>query len=262
MTKLIVVDMDGTFLNDNKTYDKEKFTKIYQELERKNIKFTVASGNQYYQLVSFFKDFPDIIYVAENGAIVRNQKEILKLSYFSDESSKVIYNFLLKQPELEFLVSGVKSAYFPISYSVRYYDVSTHYYYHLKKINELADIKDHIVKFNISCPDDKTVYYVNFLKENLSDYCDVTSSGHGDIDIIQPGIHKAHGLQELGTLLNIPLSEMTAFGDGGNDLEMIKEVGDGVAMANADPALLQVANHTTTSNNEQGVLTYITDNIL
>lgn len=52
MTKLIAVDMDGTFLNDNKTYDKEKFTKIYQELERKNIKFTVASGNQYYQLVS------------------------------------------------------------------------------------------------------------------------------------------------------------------------------------------------------------------
>lgn len=34
MTKLIAVDMDGTFLNDNKTYDKEKFTKIYQELER------------------------------------------------------------------------------------------------------------------------------------------------------------------------------------------------------------------------------------
>lgn len=29
MTKLIAVDMDGTFLNDNKTYDKEKFTKIY-----------------------------------------------------------------------------------------------------------------------------------------------------------------------------------------------------------------------------------------
>lgn len=35
MTKLIAVDMDGTFLNDNKTYDKEKFTKIYQELEKK-----------------------------------------------------------------------------------------------------------------------------------------------------------------------------------------------------------------------------------
>lgn len=55
---------------------------------------------------------------------------------------------------------------------------------------------------------------------------------------------------------------MTAFGDGGNDLEMIKEVGDGVAMSNADPVLFKVANHTTRSNNEQGVLTYIENNIL
>lgn len=28
MTKLIAVDMDSTFLNDNKTYDKEKFRKL------------------------------------------------------------------------------------------------------------------------------------------------------------------------------------------------------------------------------------------
>ena len=55
---------------------------------------------------------------------------------------------------------------------------------------------------------------------------------------------------------------MTAFGDGGNDLEMIKEFGDGVAMSNANPVLFKVADHTTTSNNEQGVLTYIENNIL
>ena len=104
--------------------------------------------------------------------------------------------------------------------------------------------------------------YVDFLKKSLGDYRNVTSSGHGDIDLILPGIHKAHGLTELGKVLDIPLSEMTAFGDGGNDLEMIKEVGDGVAMSNANPVLFKVADHTTTSNNEQGVLTYIENNIL
>ena len=46
MTKLIAVDMDGTFLRDDKSYDEEKFAKIYQELEKRNIIFTVASGNQ------------------------------------------------------------------------------------------------------------------------------------------------------------------------------------------------------------------------
>ena len=59
--------MDGTFLRDDKSYDEEKFTRIYQKLEKKDIKFTIASGNQYYQIATFFKDFPNVIYVAENG---------------------------------------------------------------------------------------------------------------------------------------------------------------------------------------------------
>lgn len=35
-------------------------------------------------------------------------------------------------------------------------------------------------------------------------------------------MQKANGLRELGKILNIKLSEMCAFGDGGNDLEMIR----------------------------------------
>ena len=221
MTKLIAVDMDGTFLRDDKSYDEEKFAKIYQELEKRNIIFTVASGNQYYQITTFFKKFPAVVYVAENGALVRIKEKILALHAFS-----------------------------------------TKYYYRLKKIHDFSEIGDKVLKFSISCPDEKTDYYIRFLKKNLGNYCNVTSSGHGDIDLILPGIHKAHGLAELGKVLGISLTEMTAFGDGGNDLEMVKEVGDGVAMSNAAPILLKVANHTTTSNNEQGVLTYIKNNIL
>ena len=47
MIKLIAVDMDGTFLRDDKSYDEEKFSGIYQKLEKKDIKFNIASGNQY-----------------------------------------------------------------------------------------------------------------------------------------------------------------------------------------------------------------------
>lgn len=83
-----------------------------------------------------------------------------------------------------------------------------------------------------------------------------------ETDIIQPDIHKANGLKELGDILGIKLSEMCAFGDGGNDLEMLREVGDGVAMKKAVPALLEVANHVTDTNDEEGVLNYIEKNIL
>ena len=50
---------------------------------------------------------------------------------------------------------------------------------------------------------------------------------------------------------------MCAFGDGGNNLEMLREVGLGVAMANATPAVLAVADTTTKSNQEQGVLQFM-----
>lgn len=51
--KLIAVDMDGTFLSDQKTYNRDRFMVQYQQMKRQGIRFVVASGNQYYQLISF-----------------------------------------------------------------------------------------------------------------------------------------------------------------------------------------------------------------
>ena len=46
--------MDGTFLTNNNEYDQERFTRQYEFMKEKGIHFVVASGNQYYQLRSFF----------------------------------------------------------------------------------------------------------------------------------------------------------------------------------------------------------------
>ena len=50
--KVIVPDMDGTFLNDTKTYDRARFLAQFAQLQQRGIEFVVASGNQYYQLIS------------------------------------------------------------------------------------------------------------------------------------------------------------------------------------------------------------------
>ena len=52
--KLIAVDMDGIFLSDQKTYNRERFMAQYRQMKEQGIRFVVASGNQYYQLISFF----------------------------------------------------------------------------------------------------------------------------------------------------------------------------------------------------------------
>ncbi|GMA43092.1 hypothetical protein GCM10025853_05490 [Tetragenococcus halophilus subsp. halophilus DSM 20339] len=54
MIKAIAVDMDGTFLNSNNDYNRERFEKIFNEIQQQNIQFIVASGNQYAQLRTFF----------------------------------------------------------------------------------------------------------------------------------------------------------------------------------------------------------------
>ncbi len=47
MIKLIATDMDGTFLTDDKTYDKPLFERLFDRFLEEDIKFVVASGNHY-----------------------------------------------------------------------------------------------------------------------------------------------------------------------------------------------------------------------
>ena len=82
------------------------------------------------------------------------------------------------------------------------------------------------------------------------------------MDLIQPGMHKGRALKLLGNRLGIRSTEMVAFGDGTNDLEMLRYVDTGVVMGNA-PANMQTQGDTVTESNEQdGVLSYIENEIL
>lgn len=257
MIKLFATDMDGTFLRDDKTYDREKFAKLHQEMLAKNQRWVVASGNQYYQLKSFFEDYPDTIYVAENGAYIRDLNQIYGLHAYTAEQVAAILSKLTAIPELKLLVCGQKSAYVLKSTDPDFVELSRQYYYRLAVIDDYRQIDDQVIKFALNCPDEQTEKIVELLRSELAGLAEPTSSGRGDIDVIQLGVHKAAGLSELGAQLGIDLSEMCAFGDGGNDLEMIREVGTGVAMANAQADVKAVAKFQTSDNNQQGVLSFI-----
>ena len=79
------------------------------------------------------------------------------------------------------------------------------------------------------------------------------SGGMKNIEVTKKGVSKASGLLYLGKKLGIAPEEMMVFGDSGNDLDMIKMAGIGVAMANAEPEVLKAADFVTKSNNENGV---------
>ena len=82
----------------------------------------------------------------------------------------------------------------------------------------------------------------------------LTHSSHdGLLEISATGVSKATGLAELAAEHGIGAQEVVAFGDMPNDLPMLTWAGLGIAVANAHPEVLEVADEVTASNDEDGV---------
>lgn len=73
------------------------------------------------------------------------------------------------------------------------------------------------------------------------------------ISIVSRGVSKLTSLLYLGKKLNVKTNEMVAIGDSLDDLDMIDQVGLGVAMGNAAEEVKVVADWVTRSNNQHGV---------
>ena len=74
-----------------------------------------------------------------------------------------------------------------------------------------------------------------------------------NIEINARGVNKGTALVELGRMLGIKREEIMACGDGDNDTAMLREVGFGVAMGNAEEEIKQAADYVTLTNEDEGV---------
>ncbi|WP_109437974.1 Cof-type HAD-IIB family hydrolase [Aquimarina sp. AU119] len=102
-----------------------------------------------------------------------------------------------------------------------------------------------------------------FLEQNFGDILHLYRSKATYIEIAHKSISKLTAIEILlNSHFNIPIADTVAFGDNYNDIAMLKAVGTGVAVANAKPETLQIADSITLSGKEDGVATYIKKNIL
>ena len=82
--KLIAADMDGTLLDSNKNLSPHIFDLI-KKLKEKDVKFAIASGRQYFNLINNFQEIKDeLIYISDNGSIVYDKAK----SIYVDEINK------------------------------------------------------------------------------------------------------------------------------------------------------------------------------
>ena len=91
-------------------------------------------------------------------------------------------------------------------------------------------------------------------REAVGDRATLThSSGDGLLEVSAAGTSKATGLAALAREHGVEAADVIAFGDMPNDLPMLAWAGHGVAVANAHPEVLAIADEVTASHEEDGV---------
>ncbi|MGX7052308.1 Cof-type HAD-IIB family hydrolase [Leuconostoc palmae] len=237
--KLIATDLDGTFLSDDKTFDKSLFQKVLKILKEKNITFAVATGvhqERINRILANFLEY-DIAYVTNNGArIVNDHGQILYEKSLDIETLGNIQNLLSSFnpiPDQGVVYSTEDTAYVPREFAQFINEKHMKYFRDVIIVDDVTEIFDPIFKVTVNWDDfDETRFY-KVVKHELANTVHVTETGTGAIDIVPANINKAVGLKILADNLNIQLNDIVAFGDGGNDFEMLNSVGKPYIMPNA-----------------------------
>ena len=261
--RMIGVDLDGTLLNSEKqltAYTREVLKKAIEQ----EVAVVVATGRPFSGVPDELKHFPGIRYaLTANGARIldmQNQK-VLYENLLSVESSEKVIDILRKHHAIhEFFVDGVGYMNEDGLKNVYAYFEDPHMAEYLQSTRiPVKDVKEKLQ--TMKCEVDKLQGIFRNQKDkeealeelNTLSGIVVTAAMDNNLEINKEGTNKGLGLLQLGKSLGISREEIMACGDGGNDVEMLKEVGFAVAMANGSDPVKKAADFVTVSNDEEGV---------
>ena len=124
----------------------------------------------------------------------------------------------------------------------------------IRKVDTLLDaLEPHPTKLLMTGDPTDMIKAEEELVEILGEKMDIFRSAPFFLELVPKGIDKAQSLLRLLSKINLTPADLMAFGDGYNDLSMLKLAGVGVAMANAAPEVRADADYVTLSNEEDGV---------
>ena len=258
--RAIAVDEDGTFLFPGGTsYDKERFSRIYEVLRERGIRFAVATGNQVFQVRDYFAEIADEIgYVTSNGTYVHDGARELRAQAADPAAMRAAIDLYHSYPEAQGGIVGRDGVYIEKGSPQWVIDELELYSHRTILVDDLLDIPDEGGMFALFVPVADAERFKREATRALNGAMVVVDSGSSDeityIDIVQPGISKADGLRVLLDEWGVSPDELVAFGDAGNDVQMIEMAGIGYAMANAADEVKAVADRMAPSNAESGVL--------
>ena len=248
MIKAIFFDIDGTLVSFRTHEISPATLDVLHRLQSRGIKLFIASG-RHLLIMDNLSGFPFDGYVCMNGSLIYDKGEVIYCKPLdrNDAAAVVDYAEQNRVPCVAFaekeIVMNCKNA-------------LTEQVFKMIRLPEpvpspLAPYKDKpVCQFTIfvdRAAEDR--YLSPVLKHS------VTARWHPEFTDIDPeNISKAEGIARLVSRYGIRQDEVMAFGDGGNDVEMLDYAGIGVAMGNAMPDVQAHADYVTSTVDEDGIV--------
>lgn len=260
--KLVVVDEDGTFLDKGgEDFSRERFRAVFGRMQQAGCRFAVATSNQSFQVEDIFGELaPRISVIASNGAFVRPEGNEPQLSVASPEAVDRLLAAHAAYPLIPLCAVCAQGAFVERGADASFVDEMTMYSHNMRQVASLADeaARTDVLMYWSRVGAPELPGSVEALRRALGGAMDVVDSGVdgclGYLDVVQGGVSKATGVRTLMDTFGINASQVMAFGDAGNDVEMLRLAGVGVAMGNGSDEVKAAADLVCDPCREQGVL--------
>ncbi|MBR3779662.1 MAG: Cof-type HAD-IIB family hydrolase [Clostridia bacterium] len=250
----VFLDIDGTLLSDSFAIPPENLKAIKAAQEKGHLVFINTGrswGNIPSVLMEQFKDFDGII--SGIGSMITMGGETVFKSFMPETLIKRIMEYVFAHPEYWVLFEGVNNVYSVPNdkFVLRDYQILLENSDDYLKICNGDNIQ--VVAMGKTVPDD----FKELFRDDLTVFQFETYA-----DFVKKGLNKAEGIKKAIEIMGIKRENTVAIGDSNNDYDMITYAGVGVAMANSQQSILDIADYITDSNHNCGVAKAIKDILL
>lgn len=250
--KLVITDLDRTFLREDKTVSSYAIS-VIEEMRRRGILFMIATARPEIAVKQFIPSLSFDYAVYHNGALVDFcNGHVLHYGISSEIAMQICQSLLKSYPEEKIAIEMDNMRYTNFPATDIWPGVDFEY-------TDFTDLpKKTAEKILIPMSGEYHHKFQGFLPDDL--YIQISESTL--CMIMNRKAHKLTGIQSICEKVGIKLDEAVAFGDDLNDIDMLKACGIGVAVSNALDEVKSAATEICGSNAEDGVAKWIESHLL
>ncbi|MEK5175639.1 HAD-IIB family hydrolase [Heyndrickxia sp. FSL W8-0496] len=255
MIKLVLSDMDGTFLNNDGDFNRELYKDVKKIMNEKGVVFAPVTGKQCERIEELFgEDADDLWILGDSATRIKHNKKFVYESLINNTLGLEIISCLEKISLYHTIIACTRSgAMIKNNIPPTEAAIVRKSYAQVKQVSEFNEITEDFVKITIHDP----ALGCFETREKLSQFFDrayMVASEPAWIDIANVNVHKGTTVAHLQRLLNVTFEETMVFGDGHNDIELMACGLYSFAVRNAVQEVKEVANFITRSNEEDAVM--------